>query len=159
MATVPWDRHGHYNVNNTAYYVSFARRYRLERPRRLQGGGGPRGHFDGDFDECMDPKRQWTKTLVHNTLVDALVRFVKDCGMVDVRYEFKYWDPAERGRMNSGARFIYGTASTTYRTSLVPYKVLISNLVSGMYEYTSAEMYRRKRETQTQYEYTSAEMY
>eukprot|EP01043_Picozoa_sp_COSAG02_P116840 COSAG02_NODE_53295_length_302_cov_1.950739_1_plen_57_part_10 len=37
MATVPWDRHGHYNVNNTAYYVSFARRYRLERPRRLQG--------------------------------------------------------------------------------------------------------------------------
>ena len=54
-------------------------------------------HFDGDFDECMDPKRQWTKTLVHNTLVDALVRFVKDCGMVDVRYEFKYWDPVRVG--------------------------------------------------------------
>ena len=45
----------------------------------------------------MDPKRQWTKTLVHNTLVDALVRFVKDCGMVDVRYEFKYWDPVRVG--------------------------------------------------------------
>ena len=71
--------------HRTAYYVSFARRYRLERPRRLRGSSGPRGHFDGDFDECMDPKRQWTKTLVHNTLVDALVRFVKDCGMVDVR--------------------------------------------------------------------------
>ena len=36
VAAVPWDRHGHYNVNNTAYYVSFARRYRLERPRRLR---------------------------------------------------------------------------------------------------------------------------
>ena len=36
VAAVPWDRHGHLNVNNTAYYVSFARRYRLERPRRLR---------------------------------------------------------------------------------------------------------------------------
>ena len=78
--------------------ASFAtRRYRLERPRRLRGNRGPRDHFDGDFDESMDPKRQWTKTLVHNTLVDALVRFVKDCGMVDVRYEFKYWDPVRVG--------------------------------------------------------------
>ena len=31
-----------------------------------------------------DPKRQWAKTLVHHTIVDALVRFLKDCGMVDV---------------------------------------------------------------------------
>ena len=84
---VPWDRQGHLNMTNAAYRVSFARRYRLERPTGLRGrGGSPRG-FDGDFDECGDPKWQWTKTLVHNTLVDAVMRFCKDCGMVDVQAE------------------------------------------------------------------------
>ena len=53
--------------------------------------------FDGDHDECDCPKRQRQKTLVHHALVAALVRFVKDCGMVDVSAEFKYWDPARVG--------------------------------------------------------------
>ena len=55
------------------------------------------GEFDGDYDECDDPKRQWAKTLVHHTIVDALVRFLKGCGMVDVKKEYKYWDPAREG--------------------------------------------------------------
>ena len=42
-------------------------------------------------------KWQWTKTLVHNTLVDAVMRFCKDCGMVDVQAEVKYWDPRRVG--------------------------------------------------------------
>ena len=53
--------------------------------------------FDGDHDECDCPKRSKQKTLVHHALVNALVRFVKDCGMVDVSAEYKYWDPARVG--------------------------------------------------------------
>ena len=66
VTAVPWDRHGHLNVNNTAYRVSFARRYRLGRPMGLRGVSGEARGFDGDHDECADPQRQWTKTLVHN---------------------------------------------------------------------------------------------
>ena len=95
---MPWDRHGHLNMSNTAYTVAFCRRYRLERPHRLRGKArGGIVEFDGDYDECDDPKRQWAKTLVHHTIVDALVRFLKDCGMVDVKKEYKYWDPAREG--------------------------------------------------------------
>ena len=57
--------------------------------------------FDGDYDECDDPKRQWAKSLVHHTIVDALVRFLKDCGMVEVKKEYKYWDPARVGKDGS----------------------------------------------------------
>ena len=35
--------------------------------------------------------------VVHNTVVDALCRFLKDCGMDDVQAEVKYWDPARIG--------------------------------------------------------------
>ena len=108
VTAVPWDRHGHMNVNNTAYRVSFARRYRLQRPAGLRGRGGPAHMFDGDYDECGNPQRQWTKTLVHNTLVDAVMRFCKDCGMVDVQSEVKYWDPVRIGtecfRMRPGGQ-------------------------------------------------------
>ena len=52
---VPWDRHGHLNMTNTAYLVAFCRRYRLERPRRLRGRRleGAEGFamgFDGDYE-------------------------------------------------------------------------------------------------------------
>ena len=57
--------------------------------------------FDGDYDECDDPKRQWAKSLVHHTIVDALTRFLKDCGMVEVKKEYKYWDPARVGKDGS----------------------------------------------------------
>ena len=63
----------------------------------LRGVSGKARGFDGDHDECADPQRQWTKTLVHNTLVDAVMRFCKDCGMVDVQSEVKYWDPRRIG--------------------------------------------------------------
>ena len=63
----------------------------------LRGARQPDRGFDGDRDECMDPQRQWAKTLVHNTLVDAVVRFCKDCGMVGVQAEVKYWDPRRVG--------------------------------------------------------------
>ena len=103
---VPWDRHGHLNMTNTAYLVAFCRRYRLERPRRLRGrrleeAEGFAMGFDGDYDECDDPKRQWAKSLVHHTIVDALTRFLKDCGMVEVKKEYKYWDPARVGKDGS----------------------------------------------------------
>ena len=104
---VPWDRQGYMNLSNTAYVVAFCRRYRLGRPIRVRGSdkctcgwssvGLGTCVFDGDHDECDCPKRQRQKTLVHHALVAALVRFVKDCGMVDVRAEFKYWDPARVG--------------------------------------------------------------
>jgi len=87
---VPWDRQGHLNLTNTNYLLAFCRRYRLERPRRLRGpdgkcacghrAGGMCAGFDGDHDECDCPKRQWAKSLVHHTIVDALCRFLKDCG-------------------------------------------------------------------------------
>eukprot|EP01043_Picozoa_sp_COSAG02_P026051 COSAG02_NODE_1489_length_12365_cov_22.798793_4_plen_152_part_00 len=32
-------------------------------------------------------------------LVGALVRFLKDCDMVDVQYELKYWDPVDCGEL------------------------------------------------------------
>ena len=50
-----------------------------------------------DLFSARNPQRQWTKTLVHNTLVDAVMRFCKDCGMVDVQSEVKYWDPRRVG--------------------------------------------------------------
>ena len=53
--------------------------------------------FDGDHDECDCPKRQWAKSLVHHSLVEALVRFLKDVGMVEVKSEYKYWDSARVG--------------------------------------------------------------
>ena len=46
--------------------------------------------FDGDHDEADCPKRGWSRTMVHNTIVDALCRFLKDCGMDDVQAEVKY---------------------------------------------------------------------
>eukprot|EP01043_Picozoa_sp_COSAG02_P096734 COSAG02_NODE_32999_length_507_cov_0.833333_2_plen_61_part_01 len=53
---VPWDRQGKNNLTNTAYVLSFCRRYRIERPKRLRGandttmsdrGGVQRRVFDG----------------------------------------------------------------------------------------------------------------
>ena len=46
-------------------------------------------------------KRQWAKSLVHHTIVDALVRFLKDCEKVEVKKEYKYWDPARVGKDGS----------------------------------------------------------
>ena len=104
---VPWDRQGHLNLTNTNYLLAFCRRYRLERPRRLRGrdgvcacghrSGGMRADFDGDHDECDCPKRQWAKSLVHHTIVDALCRFLKDCGFDNVDKEVKFWDPCREG--------------------------------------------------------------
>ena len=37
--------------------------------------------FDGDYDEADCPERAWQRTMAHNTIVDALCRFLKDCGM------------------------------------------------------------------------------
>ena len=53
--------------------------------------------FDGDHDEADCAKRGWSRTMVHHTFVDALCRFLKDCGMDDVMSEVKYWDPARIG--------------------------------------------------------------
>ena len=33
--------------------------------------------------------------------MDALTRFLKDCGMVEVKKEYKYWDPARVGKDGS----------------------------------------------------------
>ena len=70
---VPWDRQGNLNLTNTAYLINFCRRYRLERPTRLQGPdpckcGWCKGHiahsvFDGDHDEADCPKRAWARTM------------------------------------------------------------------------------------------------
>ena len=58
-AVVPWDRQGNNNLTNTAYVLSFCRRYRIERPKRLRGadgttaggsGGVRRRVFDGDYE-------------------------------------------------------------------------------------------------------------
>ena len=57
------------------------------------------------------------KTLVHHTIVDALVRFLKDCGMVDVKKEFKYWDPAREG--SDGSRRVPDATCVDPRTVLV----------------------------------------
>ena len=35
--------------------------------------------------------------MVHHSVVDALVRFLKDVGMINVKAEFKYWDPVRVG--------------------------------------------------------------
>ena len=96
------------NLSNTAYVIAFCRRYRLERPFRLRGPdtckcgwsrvGLGKCCFDGDHDECDCQKQQWAKTLVHHTIVEALVRFLKDCGMVGVQSEYKYWDSARVGK-------------------------------------------------------------
>ena len=37
VEVVPWDRQGNNNLTNTAYVLSFCRRYRIERPKRLRG--------------------------------------------------------------------------------------------------------------------------
>ena len=75
--------------------------WRRLRGRRLEEAEGFAMGFDGDYDECDDPKRQWAKSLVHHTIVDALTRFLKDCGMVEVKKEYKYWDPARVGKDGS----------------------------------------------------------
>ena len=67
-------------MNDTAYVVAFCRRYRLARPHRLRGR--MRDGFDGDYDECDDPQSQYAKTLVHHTIVEAIARFVRDCGIL-----------------------------------------------------------------------------
>ena len=73
------------------------------------------GGFDGDHDECDGPKRQWAKTLVHHTIVDALARFVTDCGMTNVRKEFKYWDPVREG--TDGSRRVPDVTCVDPRTN------------------------------------------
>ena len=107
---VPWDRMGYLNLTNTSYIIAFARRYRMERPDRFRGpdacrcgfcarAGGVR-RFDGDHDESDCMKRGWNKTLVHHTIVDALVRMLKHCGGFvegSIKSEYKYWDPARVG--------------------------------------------------------------
>ena len=40
---------------------------------------------------------QWAKSLVHHTIVDALCRFLKDCGFDKVDKEVKFWDPCREG--------------------------------------------------------------
>ena len=85
VEVVPWDRQGNNNLTNTAYVLSFCRRYRIERPKRLRGAddaakagrdGVPRRVFDGDYDEADCPKRAWQRTMAHDTIVDALCRFL-----------------------------------------------------------------------------------
>ena len=126
---VPWDRQGYMNLTNTAYVVAFCRRYRLERPMCSRGPdkcacgwssvGLGKCVFDGDHDECDCPRRSKQKTLVHHALVAALVRFVKDCGMVDVSAEYKYWDPARVG--TDGTRRVPDLLCTNPHTQLNEY--------------------------------------
>ena len=69
---VPWDRQGYLNMANTAYVVSFCRRYRIPRPFRLRGPtpcpcgwsgvGSGRNVFDGDHGEANCVKRGWSRT-------------------------------------------------------------------------------------------------
>ena len=120
-AVVPWDRQGHNNLTNTAYVLSFCRRYRIERPKRLRGprappGGVARRVFDGDYDEADCPERAWQRTMAHNTIVDALCRFLKDCGMEGVGSELKYWDPARVGK--DGSRRVPDVVCTHPRTGV-----------------------------------------
>ena len=35
--------------------------------------------------------------MVHHTIVDALCRFLKDCGFDNVDKEVKFWDPCREG--------------------------------------------------------------
>ena len=123
---IPWDRQGYLNMANTAYVVSFCRRYRIPRPARLRGpdpckcgwawAGLGRNIFDGDHDEADCAKRGWSRTMVHNTIVDALARFLKDCGMDNVRREVKYWDPARIG--SDGSRRVPDVTCTHPRTGV-----------------------------------------
>ena len=118
---VPWDRQGHNNLTNTAYLLSFCRRYRIERPKRLRGpdrktAGMDRHVFDGDYDEADCPERAWQRTMAHNTIVDALCRFLKDCGMDGVGAELKYWDSARVGK--DGSRRVPDVVCTHPRTGV-----------------------------------------
>lgn len=133
---VPWDRHGHLNMNNTAYVVAFCRRYRLERPHRLRGR--TRDGFDGDYDECDDPQRQWAKTLVHHTIVDAIARFVRDCGMTKIRTEFKYWDPVREG--TDGSRRVPDVTCLDPRTNteyVIDARIFWNSMSDGASGYTA----------------------
>ena len=80
--------------------------------------------FDGDHDECDCQKRQRARTLVHHTIVDALVRFLKDVGMVGVQAEYKYWDPARVGTdriRHGGCRMLFAlTPILKWNTSWMP---------------------------------------
>ena len=49
--------------------------------------------------------------MVHNTIVDALARFLKDCGMDNVLSEVKYWDPARIG--SDGSRRVPDVTCTS----------------------------------------------
>ena len=68
------------------------------------------------YDEADDPKRAWQRTMAHNTIVDALCRFLKDCGMDGVQAEFKYWDPARVGK--DGSRRVPDVVCTHPRTGV-----------------------------------------
>jgi hypothetical protein len=65
------------------------------------------------------PQRQWAKTLVHNTLVDAVMRFCKDgwmVGWLDVQSEVKYWDPRRVG--SDGSRRVPDVVCTHPHTGV-----------------------------------------
>ena len=145
---VPWDRVGYLNMANTAYVVSFCRRYRIPRPFRLRGpdpckcgwgwGGLGRNVFDGDHDEADCAKRGWSRTMVHNTIVEALCRFLKDCGMDNVQAEVKYWDPARIGK--DGSRRVPDVTCTHPRTGVeyvVDARIFWNSMSEGPTGYTA----------------------
>ena len=72
--------------------------------------------FDGDYDEADCPERAWQRTMAHNTIVDALCRFLKDCGMDGVGAELKYWDSARVGK--DGSRRVPDVVCTHPRTGV-----------------------------------------
>ena len=54
--------------------------------------------------------------MVHNTIVDALCRFLKDCGMDSVQSEVKYWDPVRIG--TDGSRRVPDVTCVNPRTGV-----------------------------------------
>ena len=98
------------------------------------------GHnvFDGDHDEADCPKRGWSRTMVHNTIVDALCRFLKDCGMENVQAEVKYWDPARIG--TDGSRRVPDVTCTNPRTGVeyvIDARIFWNSMSEGPAGYTA----------------------
>ena len=94
--------------------------------------------FDGDHDEADCAKRGWSRTMVHNTFVDALCRFLKDCGMDNVMSEVKYWDSARIG--SDGSRRVPDVTCTHPRTGVeyvIDARIFWNSMSEGPTGYTA----------------------
>ena len=59
VEVVPWDRQGNNNLTNTAYVLSFCRRYRIERPKRLRGADDATVEYSGTAPSQYSEGTSW----------------------------------------------------------------------------------------------------